>query len=292
MDSVQQTGKGLEWLIYQMFGLHPDREAFTTVNERLEIFQTATPTQAERAKLGVLIAGNRGHGCSPGVNGVSRTTRNLHRATDTGLFNLLPFSARPVDDPLTEQERSRYCLFKRETHGGILMDVCYGLRMNVNRNDLAISKELVTKVPGQPEEREVWVPNADNLRPQPVEIPNQGAVTASYTTLDVRGLLRVVLTESIIAEFIEAIKVIYDGDETYGTLSEFGLCCGVDRIVEIPGAGGVINVNESIATTIYSFANDHKTVYMNTQSLELDFDVGNGIPLFAVESIPTLETVP
>lgn len=292
MDSVQQTGKGLEWLIHRMFGLHPEPEPFTSVNERLDIFPNLNPVESDQSIMRVLVAGNRGHGCSPGVGGVSRTTRNLHRATDTSLFNPLPFAARPIDDDLTEAERARYCLRKRMDINAIPHFLYYGLRLSVSRSDLAIQTELITRVPGEPEVREPWVPDTDDLYPEPIDIPNQGAVTASNTVLSVRGLLRVILGESAISNFVEAVKLLYNGEEEYAIFSEFGLCYGTDRFLEVQGGTGIINFNESIGTTIYSFANDHKTVYMNTQSLELDFDVGNGIPLFAAESIPTLVTVP
>ncbi len=292
MDSVQQTGKGLEWLFHLMFGLHPLPEEFTTLNQRLNVFPNLHATTNERSTLNLLVVGNRGHGCSPGVNGISRTTRNLHSATNTAPFSLLPLAARPVDDDLTEAERARYCLRTRKAYNGVQHNLYHGLWMNITRNDLAISKELVTKVTGQPEDRQPWVPDNDDLFPQPIDIPNQGAVTASNTTLQVRALLRTVLTEAIISEFLNAIKLEYDGDESYGILSEFALCSSVPRVLEVPGAAGMINFREALDATVYSFANDHKTVYMNTQSLELDFDVGNGIPLIAVESIPTLETIP
>lgn len=292
MDSVQQTGVGLEWLIHLAFGLHPPLEAYTTVNQNLEIFPNLNATAEERSKLNVLTVGNRGHGCAPGKGGVSKSTRNLHLATDNGIFNFLPFALRPADDDLTLEERAGYCLRKQVELDGIAHYGYWGLWVSVTRDDLSINKSLITKVEGEPERVEPWVPNRDNLYPEPMEIPNQGAVTATNTVLRVQGMMRVSLTPKAIDEFVNAIKLLYDGDEGYAIMSEFALCSAVERRVDVPGSTGMISFMEAITTRIYTHSVDHKTVYMNTQSLDLDFDVGNAIPLLAKESIPTVTTVP
>lgn len=292
MDSVQQTAIGLEWLIHQAFGLHPQLEAYTTVNQNLEIFPNLNATASEAARLNVLVVGNRGHGCAPGKGGVSKTTRNLHLATDNGLFNFLPLVARPVDDDLTLDEQSQYCLRKQVELDSGAHYLYYGMWVSVTRDDLSINKTLITKVEGEPERVEPWVPDRDNLYPEPIDIPNQGAVTAANTVVRVQGLMRVSLNAKQIDEFVNAVKLLYDGDEGYAIFSEFGLCSAVQRRVDVPSSSGLISFNEAITTRIYTHSVDHKVVYMNTQSLDLDFDVGNAIPLLSRESIPTLQTVP
>jgi len=291
MNKHQQTVYGIETLIYTLLGITPIIDEYTTMNERLSIQPDARPTSGERVKFGVMVAGNQGHSVTVGTNGIPLIGANDHTATDASLYGPLPFAARTVDDDLTAAQRELYCLRKIETLEGINHYVYYGLRIPIDTDTVSVSKVKITRIDETTTQEDAFIPSNANLYPEIPDLSDEETVTASNVSIKVMANVQVTLTEAIITEFIEAVKLKFGGDERYGVMSEFGLCTGVDRILEVDGTDGVINFNESIATQIYAFAMEHKALYYNTQELEIVFDIGNQIPLYATESLATAETL-
>lgn len=291
MNKHQQTAYGIKTLIYRLFGLPPIIDPHSTVNERLQILPDARPTDSEEVTMAVLVAGNKGHKVAPGVDGIPLIGVVDHTATDASLYGPLPLALRTMDDDLTPASRARYCLRKQLTVDGINYFAYYGLRLPVGPDNISVQMVRVTRTE-QGSEEEVFIPNNENLFPEPPELPDEGGITTSDVSIRVNALLRVTLTSQDINEFVEAVKTLYSGDERYAVMSEFGLCTSSSRMIETNSTSGTINFNESIGTTIYAFTMEHKALFYNTQELSIDFDLGNQIPLFAPQSIPTMNVVP
>lgn len=292
MNKHQQTAYGLETLIRQLCGLPAATEEYSTVNERLNILSGAQPTANEKITLGVLIAGNKGHGLVPGVGGIALLSTEDHLANHGSLYGQLPFAIRDIDSDLTLAQQQRFCLRKVEQVNGVNKFVYYGYRLQMSADNVVINKWKITRNAEGAETWEPFVPSNEDLYPTPPTLPDLGAITASNVSIKVEAIITVVLSEVDINEFVEAVKILYNGDERYAVMSEFALCTNANRIVEVQGSAGFINFNESIATQIYAFTMEHKALYYNTQRLEIKFNVGNQIPLFATESIPTMEVIP
>lgn len=291
MNKHQQTAYGLSTLIYNLLGLPPVMPQFATVNERLNIFPDARPTANERVVMGVMVAGNKGHTYQPGTDGIALIGPEDHLATDASLYGQLPMAVRDIDDDLSPAVRQRYCLRNIEAINGVNKIVYYGLRIPITVDNTSVQMKLITRTESGVIETD-FVPDNSNLYPIPPELPNEGGITASDVSVKVVAIVNVTLTTADVAEFVEAVKVLHNGDERYAVMSEFGLCIGANRVVEVEGTSGVINFNESIGTQIYAYAMEHKALFYNTQELKIDFDVGNQIPLFAPESIPTMQVIP
>ena len=291
MNPIQVTAYGLKSIISLLFGHVPQADAKSTMNERLDILGTARPTATEKVRLGLIMAGNKGHRMVPGVDGIPLTSIQDHLATHASLYNPMPMCIRPVDDDLPLEQRKKYALRREFTRNGEPCYEYYALRADIDPDDIKIIMQKVTKEPGQPEVIEPFVPDSTDLYPEPVALPTTGAVVATDVSIRVSAVVNIKFTEDEIEEYINAAKIIYGGDERYAIMSEFALCMAADRVVTAQSTSGQINFNEAIGTQVYNFAMDYKAVYYNTQELDIDFEVGNQIPLLGTASIATLETI-
>lgn len=291
MNYSQNTLYALRAMVKYLLGQTIDPPQHTTINERLDIQGTAKPTDTEKLQLGVLIAGNKGHVMVPGVEGIGLTSVKDHLATHSSLFAIMPMCMREVDNDLTLAERQRYCLRGEREKDGIRYYTYSGIWIEGNLADVPVEMIKTTKEPDQPSVEVTYVPTTEDLYPEEIVLPSTGAITTTDVSVGIRALLPVSLNEWFIENYIEAAKILYNGDERYAILSEFALCTSVKRLISVPSTAGNVNFNESIGTQVYAFSADYKAVYYNTQKLDLVFDVGCQIPLIGTESIPTLETI-
>lgn len=291
MNPIQVTGYGLKTIISLLLGHTPQADAKSTVNERLNILGTARPTQAEKVRLGVLIAGNLGHRGQIGEGGVMLTSIQDHTATNASLYGPMPMAIRDADDDFPPEKRAKYCLREVKPLNNVSKIFYWGLRVDVDPDDVPVITRKITKEPGKPDVIEIFKPDTADLFPTPLPLPTTGAVTTTDVSITCSAVLTVKLTEDELEEYINAAKLLNGGDERYAVMSEFALCTGADRTVQVQSTIGTINFLESIGTQIYNFAMDHKAIYYNSQELTIDFDIGNQIPLLGTQSIPTMQTI-
>lgn len=290
MNTVQASIYGAKLLIHLLLGHNPEINAKATMNERLDILGNARPVVGEAVKLQILTVGNRGHRVIAGQDGIALTSIVDHTANHAAEYHPMPFCIRSVNEDLPLNKRNKYALRKEETIGGENYYSYYGLRMNIDPDDVNVVMKKITREDGQTIETP-FVPTTADLFPEPIELPSVGAVTTTDVRLAASAIIHVVLNEEDIQEYVNAAKIMYGGDERYAIMSEFGLCTAADRQVTVPSTAGSINFIEAIGTQIYSFAADHKALWYNEQELTLDFDIGNQVPMLATASIPTLETI-
>lgn len=291
MNTVQATAYGAKLLIHQLLGKMPVIDNHSTMNERLDIEPSAQPTATDVFRMGILVAGNLGHVNVTGNNGIGLTSPQNHMATDASLFGPVPFCMRTIDDDIPLEQRQRYALRKQLTVNQVNYFAYYGLRVDIDPDDVNVEMVKITTEDGQVKE-EPFVPDTSNLYPDPITLPVAGAVTTTDVKIAVKAILEVPMSEKDIAEYVNVAKIMNGGDERYAIISEFGLCTGTDRVIQVTSTQGTVNFNESVCTQIYAHAADYKAVYMNDQNLTIRFDVGNQVPLLGTASIPTLKTIP
>jgi hypothetical protein len=291
MNTVQATAYGAKLLVHMLIGKAPVIDSHSTANERLDIEPSARPTITETMKLGILMAGNLGHVGVTGNRGIALTSPQNHLATDASLFGPVPFCLRTIDNDLPLEQRNRYALRKQINIGGVEYFAYYGLRIEIDPDEVNVEMVKITTEDGQSKE-EPFVPDTSNLYPDPITLPVAGAVTATDVKIAVKAIFEVPLSENDIAEYVNVAKIMNGGDERYAIISEFALCTGADRTIQVTSTQGQVNFLESIGTQVYCFAADYKAVYMNDQTLNIRFDIGNQVPLLGTASIPTLKTIP
>lgn len=292
MNTVQSTIYGLEKLIALLLGQTPVIDAHSSMNERLDILANAQPTATEKYTLGIMVAGNMGHETEVGVQGIPLTSIVDHMATNASLYGPMPFCMRLVDNDIDAGKRAKYALRK------ILLGpdnqnyyAYYGLRITTDLNTVKILKKKITTEPGSLPIEEIFVPSSKDMYPDPVTLPNTGAVTTTDVKVSASALLPVLMNADDIEEYVNCAKILYKGDERYAIWSEFALCLGANRVINVDSTAGQVPFLESVGTQIYTFAADYKAVYYNSQELSLVFDVGCQVPLLGTMSIPTLETI-
>jgi len=291
VNTIQSTLYGAKTLVHLLLGHTPVIPSRTTFNERLGIQDAAKPSANEKVYLGVMTVGNKGHRYEAGDGGIALTSVIDHLANHASTYNPVPFALRRVDDDLSATMRAKYCLRKEMMVSGVNYYAYYGFRLDIDPADVSVVMKKVTIENGVRTE-EIYTPSTADLYPEPVELPVVGAVSTTDVNMAVSAVIRVRLDELAIQEFINAAKIMHNGDERYAIMSEFALCTAADRTISVPTTSGNTNFLESIGTQAYSYSMGHKALYYNSQELTLDFDLGNELPLLGTASIPTLNTIP
>ncbi len=291
MNSIQQAYTSLQNMLYSISGITPEFERYTTVNEALSIQPNVYPGQDERVTLGILMIGSGGHTCQPGANGKPRIAPRNHTAENLSLFEPVPFVLRPVEDDLSISERGKYALRKEMDINGKMYFGYYGYRLTITKESFKPVVMRVSKEDGV-EEETLYVPDSNNIFPEPVELPVDGAVVSSNVQLRVSAPINIHLDYNVVNEFVQACKIMNDGDETTAVISEMAICTGANRIVPVNGTDGTIQFKESIGTQIYCHAAEMLALYYNKKEANLTIDLGAQIPLISVQSIPTIQTIP
>lgn len=291
MNTIQATLAGHKTLVHMLLGHTPEIPNNTTLNQRHGILDSAKPSSAEKVYLGYLTVGNKGHRAVTGDGGVALTSVVDHAATHTSTYGPIPFVLRRITDDLPKAQRDLYVLRKQIEFSGVQYYAYYGMRLNISPADVTVATKKVTIVDGK-EKEEVYTFTTSDLYPEQISLPVTGAVSTSPTNVKVSCPIRVSLGEFAIAEFVNALKILNNGDERYAVMSEFALCTGADRVIQIPVNTGTANFSEVVACQAYNYAMDHKALYYNSQELNLDFDLGSSLPLLAAQSIATLTTIP
>jgi len=291
VNTIQTTLYGAKTLVHLLLGHTPIIPSRTTFNERLGIMDATTPQPGEKVYLGVMTVGNKGHRAVVGDGGIALTSVIDHLANHASTYNPVPFALRRLDDDLPKNLRDKFCLRKETVVSGVNYYSYWGYRMAIDPADVTVVMKKITVENGQITE-EVYTPSTADLYPEPIELPVKGAVSTTDVSLSVSCVIRVRLDEIMIQEFINAAKIMHNGDERYAIMSEFALCTAADRTISVQSTSGSVNFLEAIGCQAYSYSMDHKALYYNSQELTLDFDLGNQLPLLGTASIPTLDTIP
>lgn len=176
--------------------------------------------------LGYFAIGNKGFnsglgGATGPAGSIPLNTAVEHLATDSGIFNMIPFALVPVSNDLPTAEKAKYRIRVTMDIGGTLY-AAYYLRV-LDIDSIEFSELLVTKENGV-ESATSFVPSSSNLFP--VHPPTSGATRGDY----VKSMAVVVInfTEVEQQRLVEACRLLY-GSVDYATISEVAFCAGVDK---------------------------------------------------------------
>lgn len=236
----------------------------------------------------LLVCGNGGHKNINNPNDATPYTVPVpHLATDSGLFNLLPFLCRDVTDDLSVAERGLYALRRTLDINGVLKAFYFGRKLDFPRTTPDMN--LVKVVDGV-ETIEQFIPTMSNLR------PTQQEETADYdgSYVSVSSFLEVSWGAEQIEAMKEACRLLY-GNERMTILSELAICSCVFKPVtqRYPTTGAQVPVSapantffEAVATQV----NVHITTYIPLsyvdQEYTLSLNLGATEPIFG----PTVTT--
>lgn len=250
----------------------------STLNESLDINRTDRPSPTERPTVGLFVWGNMGHSSTTGANGISLNIVVPHRATDGGLFNILPFVLRELNNDLPAQQRQNYALRKQVVYNGRNYYAYYGRRFS--KEGVVPVASYVSVDENGKETITAFQPSRTNLNPTRPAMDNEGVWVNSGDYVTVKARIELTMSAAEVNDMKEVARIVY-GNEAYAIMSEIGICTCVDRTVRVNGAAGSqFNFNEAIATQIAShLAVNYNLQYVNDY-LSIAIDVGANEPLY------------
>ena len=252
----------------------------TTLNEKFNIGTGETLPPDTTPDIRYFCIGDRGHRVRTGADGVAFTSPINHRASDAALFHHLPFILRREDDDISVSRRAQYALRRIEQHHGERYIAYYLKRIDTST---VASQLLHTRIQDGVTTSEEFIPNTDNLNPEPPEIPNSGVITTDGNYLSTSSILNIVFDEWDVEELVNVARVLYDNEER-ALVSEIGLCSGVDKVVTTSAPTGSFNYMEALAVQVATFITGYYPVGFTNQGFTFQIDAGATEPLLSYEA--------
>lgn len=279
MESVVRSIWGSYLQSNELLGIPHDIKEFSTLNEKFAIQSGIAIPPGTYPKVQYFCIGNGGHQMTMGTDNIPLTKINQHKATDAALFKHLPFVLRTVDNDLTPVERAEYALRKEEVYNGVTYIAYYLRRIDmsavVSQIDYrSVLNGVITSTP--------YVPSTSSLSPTPTLINPTGVNVLAGDYITTTAMVTVSFTEQQVAELLNVANIIF-ADDNYAIISEIGLCCGADKVINVTsGGGGSFNFNEAIGVQVISFISSMHIAKYTTAGIEKFLDIGCNEPLLNI----------
>lgn len=286
IDRVKHTAIG-QYIQSRLFlGLPIDVIPNTTLNQKFGINPKTRITADEKYQAIYFCIGDGGHDQSKTANQPAITVPVDHDPSDCALYHHMPFVLRPLNNDLTDTERSRYRLRRIENHGGVDYAAYYARKMtyeNTTRIVLeSVNKGVSTVLPYDYTER--------NLSPVRPELPVRQVVTASNTKMKVSTGASIVFDEFDVREYRNVCKIIY-GSARVSVISEMCAVAAVDDTTYVNDAGQ--RFPELKGATVISFFSTYQSMDFSNGGFTEVLELGEKTPLPTNSSIiPTVGVSP
>lgn len=253
----------------------------STLNEKFGIVANELPGDEDLYGVRYFGIGNGGHRVVMGAEGIPHTSPNNHRATDAACFNHVPFVLREISDDLTVEQRKKYALRKKETHGGQEYFAYYLKRLDVDNTRINMHK---TSVVDGNQTTQPFVPSSANLNPIPLSETERedNVIQSSGDYVSGSAVVTVDFNAADAEELRNVARIIY-GAEHYAVISEIALVGAVDRTVSGPGPGNQsIQYSEAIGTQVTTHITTYYQLDMQNNGFTFTADIGITEALFAI----------
>jgi len=301
MQSITRTIYGTAVQTAKYLGASHELLPNTTVNESLydglvvpfqppvitSGMETVDPydslADTDLLKLRYLVIGNKGHRFITGVP-VPYTTEVPHKATDAGLYGLIPFVIRPTASDLTPVEREKYRLRKTLLIDGVLYAAYYCRVVDISG---IVPSLTLTNIIASTPTTTTFTPTINNLRPPvpAIGIGNDG----SYVS--VSSPLTMLFSDQEVADLKDACLRLYS-NENFAVISEIGFCSGVDKEVlerypddgaQVPVAVAPGTLFEAVAIQVNMVASVYFPVASTNAGFQFGYNLGAREPLFGID---------
>ena len=178
-------------------------------------------------KIACACIGNGGHRLRAESGALIPTFEpRPHMATDSGLFNQIPFVVKPINADLSAAERKRFCLRQTLMINGVLHAAYFGRVIpDTEIPNVTTVKRIITDSSDVSNE---WLPTAADNSPSLKDDAPAGVTEQVYVSASVIDHLP--FTEQDVTWLREACLLLY-GSESYAYISEIAVCTGVKREV-------------------------------------------------------------
>lgn len=236
----------------------------------------------DNIELGYICIGINGHRSVTDANGIATNLPVEHLATHCGLYQIVPFAVKPLDNDLSDEQRRRFRGRKVLRIDGELYAAYYLRKLDTAQTPSSI---ILNQVDNGVKTSTIWKPTINDLRPSKPNIGYQN--DASYIT--VASNLSLTFDEDDIAMYLEACELLF-GHRHYA-ITEIGCCTGVDKPIvrQYPASGGQTPSNsirnrglkEVVATQIAYFVSTELNPAVYNKRFTWSVDLGINDPLFS-----------
>tara|TARA_B100000700_G_scaffold208593_1_gene229309 strand:- start:58971 stop:59828 length:858 start_codon:yes stop_codon:yes gene_type:complete len=279
MRIVTRTVYGAAMSTAQYLRLPYTPKESSTLNEKFGIAANELPGEEDLYGVRYFAIGDGGHSAVTGADGKPYISPNNHAATDAACFNHVPFVLREISDDLTVEERKKYGLRKKETHGGREYFAYYLKRLDVENVRINMQKTVATD---GSQTTQPFTPTSANLNPQPMSETDleSNVIQSSGEYVAANAVVTIDFNAADAEELRNVARIIY-GAEHHAIISEIALVGAVDRTTTGPGPGNqTIQYREAIGTQVVTHITSYYQMNMQNNGFTFTADVGGTEPLF------------
>ena len=273
MENITRTAAGSELQTYLTTGIPFVLKADTTLNEKFSVLAGVVPTATPTIKY--FCIGNGGHAMATGTGGVPVIQSVPHEATDTGLYDYLPFVLRATNNDIDAGTQANYAIRTTVTIGGTSYYAYYLKRLDTSTS---VVNTVLQTVSNGVTTTSNYVPNAGNMTPTPPNLSGSNVSVLSSQYLVTSAALPISFTAQECTELLNAATILY-GDPSYAIISEIGLCSGQDHQITL---GNGSSFMDAVAVQITSFINTLHVVQFTASGITGSLAVGANEPLLVL----------
>lgn len=254
----------------------------TTLNQHLKINANVLPPSTQIPTVGYFCIGMGGvdwQNCDNNTTTLPFPKFYQHTADKTGLFKIMPFVMRELNNDLTPTERAGYGLRRRESFKGVEYYAYYLKRLNLN--NVRVETKLITRNADKTTTEREFNPQTADLSPLPktLTVLEENVLKATYArTL---APVRVEITEVDAHELMNVFNILHGAPEK-AFISEIGLVSGIDRVVDITTPGGQVHFKEVLIAQIAHIASVMQMIGSSNGGFTRMFNIGINEPIMNV----------
>lgn len=274
IDRVRHTAIG-QYVQSRLFlGLPIEQLPNTTLNQKFNINHKNVRIEPnDQFRAIYFCIGDGGSGMEKAADRPAIPDLRDHDPTDCALYHHLPFVLRPINNDLTNEQRSRYRLRRKELHNGVEYFAYYARVLSYESTTRIMAESIVNGV----SDVKPYEFTENNLSPKEPTLQVREKVTASNTKIKISTGASIVFDENDIRELINVSKILY-GTTRYAAITEMSVVGGVDDQNYISPDDSKRMNELKMATTICFFNTYHLLAYTNTGFKEA-IELGEKTPL-------------
>lgn len=262
-------------------GLNMTYAEKSTLNEHLSINRDLLPAPSDRPVVKYLCLGNGAHVMKQigGVPAIPVPVR--HRPTDAAPYGIVPLVLRPVNNDLSDEQRSHYALRRLEEHNEVRYWAYYLKRIDMRGVDVT---DYHTQIVDGKKTVTEFNYSDQNLYPMPSDVPNfdfettDKVLPANGSYVNAAAPVLIKLTDFDVQEYLNVCKVKYNNPMA-AVVSEVCLCSGVDKLATGDSfTGSTFEYNEAIGVQVAVFLSTFTNLAMDNDGITYRIQVGQASP--------------
>lgn len=246
----------------------------STLNEYFNVADNEETPAGEYPSSLYLAVGTGGLAHTIGNSAHTGTDTLEHDPTDASLYHYIPFVLRPLDSDLSPSERARYGMRALITLPSGERRFAYYLR----RLEQISSQPYITVIDGTTREGTEYVPTPAQLNPVPQSLATSKANAASGKKISVESKSDITLSGEEINELLDVVDELFDGNRSYGIISEMGIVAGYAKTITTDLGGITVEYIEAVDATIQAHIPNSINIQFALNGVETDYRLGDIVP--------------